>query len=208
MSRPSPSFMVRNVGGTRGRIGCAPVGDDRGDWGPLLDDLEARQRAAREMGGAERVERQHAKGKLTARERVERLFDPGTFVELGALVGTSPRAGVDTIPADGFVAGMGRIDGRAGARRLRGLHRARRLDRRGRDRQARAPRASSRARNASPSCSCSTAPATGSRTAMPAASPTTSRRSPRSPGSCRSSPSCSARPRVTARCADRSPTSA
>jgi acetyl-CoA carboxylase carboxyltransferase component len=89
------------------------VSDDRGDWGPLLDDLEARQRAAREMGGAERIERQHAKGKLTARERVERLFDPGTFVELGALVGTSPRDGVETIPADGFVAGMGRVDGRA-----------------------------------------------------------------------------------------------
>jgi acetyl-CoA carboxylase carboxyltransferase component len=88
------------------------VSDDRGDWGPLLDDLEARQRAAREMGGAERVGRQHDKGKLTARERVERLFDTGTFVELGALVGTSPRPGVDTIPADGFVAGMGRVDGR------------------------------------------------------------------------------------------------
>jgi acetyl-CoA carboxylase carboxyltransferase component len=88
------------------------VSDDRGDWGPLLDDLEARQRAARKMGGAERIERQHAKGKLTARERVERLFDTGTFVELGALVGTSPRAGVDTIPADGFVAGMGRVNGR------------------------------------------------------------------------------------------------
>jgi methylmalonyl-CoA decarboxylase subunit alpha len=89
------------------------VSDDRGDWGPLLDDLEARQRAARAMGGPERVERQHALGKLTARERVERLFDPGTFVELGALVGTSPRSGVDTIPADGFVAGMGHVDGRA-----------------------------------------------------------------------------------------------
>jgi acetyl-CoA carboxylase carboxyltransferase component len=90
----------------------ASVSDDRGDWGPLLDDLEARQRAAREMGGAERIGKQHAKGKLTARERVERLFDPGTFVELGALVGTSPRPGVDTIPADGFVAGLGRVDGR------------------------------------------------------------------------------------------------
>jgi acetyl-CoA carboxylase carboxyltransferase component len=64
------------------------------------------------MGGAERIARQHALGKLTARERVERLFDPGTFVELGALVGTSPRPGVDTIPADGFVAGMGRVEGR------------------------------------------------------------------------------------------------
>ena len=89
------------------------MNDDRGDWGPLLDDLEARQRDARTMGGPERVGRQHEKGKLTARERVEQLFDAGTFVELGALVGTSPRPGVETIPADGFVAGMGRIDGRA-----------------------------------------------------------------------------------------------
>lgn len=89
------------------------MSDNRGDWGPLLDDLEARQRAAREMGGAERIERQHGKGKLTARERVERLFDPGTFVELGALVGTSPRPAIETIPADGFVAGMGRVEGRA-----------------------------------------------------------------------------------------------
>jgi methylmalonyl-CoA decarboxylase subunit alpha len=88
------------------------VSDDRGDWAPLLDDLEERQRAARAMGGAERVARQHDQGKLTARERVERLFDDGTFVELGALVGTSPRPGVETIPADGFVAGMGRIEGR------------------------------------------------------------------------------------------------
>jgi acetyl-CoA carboxylase carboxyltransferase component len=92
--------------------GPRPVTEDRGDWGPLLDDLAARQRAARAMGGPEKIERQHALGKLTARERVEGLFDPGTFVELGALVGTSPRAGIDTIPADGFLAGMGRVDGR------------------------------------------------------------------------------------------------
>jgi len=79
---------------------------------PLLDDLDGRRRAATEMGGAQRVERQHEQGKLTARERFGRLFDAGTFVELGALVGTSPRPGVETIPADGFVAGMGRVDGR------------------------------------------------------------------------------------------------
>lgn len=64
------------------------------------------------MGGPERIAKQHALGKMTARERIEALFDPGTFVELGALVGTSLRADSPTIPADGFVAGMGRVDGR------------------------------------------------------------------------------------------------
>mgnify|MGYP003346280636 CR=1 FL=1 len=64
------------------------------------------------MGGPERIAKQHALGKLTARERIEALFDPGTFVELGALVGTSLRPDSPTIPADGFVAGMGRVEGR------------------------------------------------------------------------------------------------
>jgi acetyl-CoA carboxylase carboxyltransferase component len=60
------------------------------------------------MGGAERLERQAAAGKLDARRRIDRLFDRGTFVELGGLAG-----GEDpTTPADGLVAGTGLIDGR------------------------------------------------------------------------------------------------
>lgn len=76
-------------------------------WPSVVEDLERRRVAARAMGGAEKVARQHAAGRWTARERVERLLDPGSFVELGLLVGSG--AG---IPADGFVAGAGRIDGR------------------------------------------------------------------------------------------------
>ena len=78
-----------------------------GGWGPLLDELRRRQGAARALGGAEKIERQHAKGKLDARQRLERLFDPGSFTELGALVG-----GLDDLPGDGLVAGLGAVDGR------------------------------------------------------------------------------------------------
>ncbi|HEY8060033.1 MAG TPA: carboxyl transferase domain-containing protein, partial [Acidimicrobiales bacterium] len=77
-----------------------------GGWGPLLDELRRRQGAARALGGAEKIERQHAKGKLDARQRLERLFDPGSFTELGALVG-----GLDDLPGDGLVAGLGAVDG-------------------------------------------------------------------------------------------------
>jgi len=47
----------------------------------LADDLEARRRRALAMGGVEAVAKQHAEGKLTVRERVDRLFDPGSFHE-------------------------------------------------------------------------------------------------------------------------------
>jgi acetyl-CoA carboxylase carboxyltransferase component len=50
-------------------------------WEPELDELRRREQLARRMGGAERVARQHASGRLTVRERIERLFDPGSFHE-------------------------------------------------------------------------------------------------------------------------------
>src|SRR4051812_45119194 len=64
------------------------------------------------MGGAERLARHRAAGKLNARERLEHLFDAGTFTELGAFVGTMPPPGQPDAPADGLVAGMGMVDGR------------------------------------------------------------------------------------------------
>lgn len=82
------------------------------DWDPLLKDLQQRRDTARAMGGTERLERQHAGGRLDARARVERLLDPGAFVELGALVGSVHRGVVPPVPADGLVAGHGLIDGR------------------------------------------------------------------------------------------------
>ncbi len=80
-----------------------------------LDRLAALEARSRAGGGADRVARQHAAGKLTARERIELLFDPGTFDEVDALVEHRCRDfGMDAqrIPGDGVVCGSGRIDGR------------------------------------------------------------------------------------------------
>src|ERR687896_1983627 len=84
-------------------------------WEPELEELRRREELARRMGGGERVARQHASGRLTVRERIERLFDPGSFHETGALAG---RASYDEggelagfLPAN-TVIGQGRIDGR------------------------------------------------------------------------------------------------
>src|SRR5213595_222535 len=78
----------------------------------MLADLERRA----ELGGGEdRLKRQRAAGKLTARERIELLFDAGTFEELDNLVTHRCRDfGMDEqlVPGDGVVAGAGRIDGR------------------------------------------------------------------------------------------------
>ncbi len=91
---------------------AAPDGPTGTDWDPLITNVRERRAVAESMGGEARIERQHGRGKLTARERIEALFDPGTFVEIGAFTG---RLGVDgrpEAPADALVAGHGRIDGR------------------------------------------------------------------------------------------------
>jgi propionyl-CoA carboxylase beta subunit len=78
----------------------------------VLPNLERRAELG---GGADRVQRQHAAGKLTARERVDLLFDPGTFEELDKLVTHRCRdfgMADQIIPGDGVVAGHGLIDGR------------------------------------------------------------------------------------------------
>ena len=78
-------------------------------------ELNKRLEAARQGGGPERIVRQHAAGKLTARERVDLLVDPGSFVELDALVTHRCRDfGMDakSIPGDGVVTGSGTIEGR------------------------------------------------------------------------------------------------
>jgi len=58
-------------------------------------------------GGSEKIANQHQRGKLTARERIDRLLDPGSFAELNMMVGHATGA-----PADGIVVGHGTIDGR------------------------------------------------------------------------------------------------
>jgi acetyl-CoA carboxylase carboxyltransferase component len=84
-------------------------------WEPELEELRRREELARRMGGEERVQRQHASGRLTVRERIERLFDPGSFHETGALAGraTYDESGRLTgfLPAN-TVVGQGRVNGR------------------------------------------------------------------------------------------------
>jgi len=80
-----------------------------------LEELRHRHRRAEEGGGAERTERQHREGKLSARERIEFLLDEGTFEELDKLVRhRSHNFGMqhNVIDGDGFVTGHGLIHGR------------------------------------------------------------------------------------------------
>ncbi len=80
-----------------------------------LSDLRRRKSQAEAGGGAAKVDAQHAKGKLTARERLELMLDDGTFEEIDSLVEHRCRDfGMDrkVIPGDGVVTGHGMIDGR------------------------------------------------------------------------------------------------
>jgi len=80
-----------------------------------IEELRSRLGRARLGGGPERIERQHKAGKLTARERVELLLDPGSFVEVDALVTHRCRdfgMEAQTVPGDGVVCGHGTVDSR------------------------------------------------------------------------------------------------
>ena len=81
----------------------------------LLTDLQRRQEASEQGGGAARIAQQHTKGKLTARERLDLLLDDGSFVELDRFVthrATDFGLADQVYPGDGVVTGYGRIDGR------------------------------------------------------------------------------------------------
>jgi len=69
-------------------------------WEPELEELARRRQLGRQMGGPERVARQHAAGRLTVRERIERLLDPESFLEIGGI------AGKGEYDADGALAGF------------------------------------------------------------------------------------------------------
>ena len=80
-----------------------------------LEELERRKRDSELGGGQARIDRQHNEGKLTARERIALLFDPGSFQELDQLVThRSTDFGLDKqrVPGDGVVTGYGTIQGR------------------------------------------------------------------------------------------------
>ncbi|HEB97450.1 MAG TPA: acyl-CoA carboxylase subunit beta [Sedimenticola thiotaurini] len=81
----------------------------------IIQRLDAMRQAARMGGGQKRIDRQHAKGKLTARERVELFLDPGSFEEWDMFVEhRCTDFGMDRhhVPGDGVVTGYGTVNGR------------------------------------------------------------------------------------------------
>ncbi|MEQ8499634.1 MAG: carboxyl transferase domain-containing protein, partial [Sneathiellaceae bacterium] len=84
-------------------------------WKAAIEELRLREQQAQEMGGADKVKRQHDNGKLTVRERIDALLDPDSFHEIGALAGKADYDAEGRLlqfrPAN-FVMGRGRIGGR------------------------------------------------------------------------------------------------
>src|SRR5882757_5094390 len=87
----------------------------RMNWKPELDDLARREAFAREMGGVDKVKRQRDQGRLTVRERIDRLVDDKSFHEVGAVSGSAEydeRGELRNLTPANCVFGRGRIDGR------------------------------------------------------------------------------------------------
>ena len=85
------------------------------NWNEANRELDRRREKALLGGGQSRIDKQHASGKMTARERIEMLLDPGTFVEVdGFLESRIDDFDLDKrrVPGDGVVTGYGEIDGR------------------------------------------------------------------------------------------------
>ena len=83
-------------------------------WQPEIDELNQRRELARQMGGEAGIARQRKRGKLTVRERIEAISDPGSFQEIGGLAGSATYEGdklVAFTPAN-TVIGTSRLDGR------------------------------------------------------------------------------------------------
>jgi acetyl-CoA carboxylase carboxyltransferase component len=94
-------------------LATCTVTDNRETWQALLGQLHERTALAQEMGGPEKIARQHGKNRLTARERLAALFDANSFNEIGALAGGNHPGGEPPVPGDALVGGTGRIHGRS-----------------------------------------------------------------------------------------------
>ena len=77
-----------------------------------IDELNRLKEVSRQMGGKERIERQHQRGHLTVRERIDRLFDAGSFVETGIMMQNLMPDREGKITHISRVSGFGKIDGR------------------------------------------------------------------------------------------------
>ena len=84
-------------------------------WKPEVDGIERRRELARKQGGEEAVATQHARGRLTIRERIDGLLDRGSFQEQGPIAGvseTDDEGELTSFTPANYVVGLGRIDGR------------------------------------------------------------------------------------------------
>ncbi|WP_027523773.1 acyl-CoA carboxylase subunit beta [Bradyrhizobium sp. Ec3.3] len=85
------------------------------NWKPELDELARREAFAREMGGVDKVKRQHDQGRLTVRERIDGLIDKGSFHEIGAVSGIGEydaHGELKHVTPANCVFGRARVDGR------------------------------------------------------------------------------------------------
>ena len=83
-------------------------------WEPEVKEINLRRQMALKLGGDERVDRHHKQGKLTVRERIDKLTEPGSFQEVGQLAGAATWEGgkfKDIVPAP-YVMGLAKVDGR------------------------------------------------------------------------------------------------
>ena len=84
-------------------------------WEREMDELRRREAFAEELGGPERVKRQHDGGRLTIRERITKLVDPGSFHEIGKIAGRAEydeKNDLVKLTPSNFVFGRGQVDGR------------------------------------------------------------------------------------------------
>lgn len=82
------------------------------EWAESINYYQQQMAAARAMGSREKLEKRTEAGLLNARERIDALVDPGSFTEVGTLVGMVEYNGLPPAPADALVGGMASIDGR------------------------------------------------------------------------------------------------
>src|SRR5260370_19280898 len=77
-----------------------------------VKELEERRARIKQMGGEDKVRKQHERGKLPARERIDRFFDDGKWFEVGIHGTQMAHHGDDKPPADAVICGYGHVDGR------------------------------------------------------------------------------------------------
>ncbi len=85
------------------------------DWQDERDELQRRQALAQNLGGADKIERQHKGGRLTVRERIDQILDPGSFQEIGGLAGAyeyDEDGNISSHSPTNCVMGRGRVAGR------------------------------------------------------------------------------------------------